>query len=73
MKLKPQLKTPEVALLSAAFTTKNPGNTEYVFTIAEVADRLGISRNTVSHIERKALKKLRHGLEQAGFTLSDFV
>jgi DNA-directed RNA polymerase sigma subunit (sigma70/sigma32) len=41
-------------------------------TQQEVADAMGITRQAVQDIEKKALRKLRTELHKRGFTLDDF-
>lgn len=41
-------------------------------TQQEVADAMGITRQAVQDIEKKALRKLRVELHKRGFTLNDF-
>jgi len=41
-------------------------------TQQEVADAMGITRQAVQDIEKKALRKLKTALHKRGFTLDDF-
>jgi DNA-directed RNA polymerase sigma subunit (sigma70/sigma32) len=41
-------------------------------TQQEVADAMGITRNAVQEIEKRALRKLKTALHKRGFTLDDF-
>lgn len=41
-------------------------------TYADIGREIGIHRNSVADIEQRALKKIKHRLEQKGYKLEDF-
>lgn len=47
--------------------------TDYGMTREEIGNRLGVSRQTVADIEKKALIKLRRALRNKGIKKDDFV
>lgn len=47
--------------------------TDYEMTREEIGDRLGVSRQTIADIEKKALLKLRRALRKRGIDKDDFV
>ena len=47
--------------------------TEYLYTLDEVAEMLNISRSTVGEAQRSALEKLRTALEKRGYVADDFL
>lgn len=46
---------------------------EYLYTLDEVAEMLEISRSMVGDAQRSALQKLRTALEQRGYVADDFL
>jgi DNA-directed RNA polymerase specialized sigma24 family protein len=46
---------------------------EYLYTLDEVAEMLGISRSTVGEAQRSALEKIRVALEKRGYVANDFL
>lgn len=46
---------------------------EYLYTLDEVAEMLKISRSMVGDAQRSALQKLRTALEQRGYVADDFL
>jgi DNA-directed RNA polymerase specialized sigma24 family protein len=46
---------------------------EYLYTLDETAELLGLSRSIVGDAQRSALEKLRAALEQKGYIASDFL
>ena len=45
---------------------------EYLCTLDEVAEELGMSRSTVGHAQRTALEKIRVALQSRGYKADDF-
>jgi DNA-directed RNA polymerase sigma subunit (sigma70/sigma32) len=46
---------------------------EYLYTLDEVAEILGVSRSIVGDAQRSALEKLRVALEKRGYVANDFL
>jgi DNA-directed RNA polymerase sigma subunit (sigma70/sigma32) len=46
---------------------------EYLYTLDEVAEILGVSRSIVGDAQRSALEKLRVALEKRGYVADDFL
>jgi DNA-directed RNA polymerase sigma subunit (sigma70/sigma32) len=46
---------------------------EYLYTLDEVAEILGVSRSIVGDAQRSALEKLRIALEKRGYVANDFL
>lgn len=46
---------------------------EYLYTLDEVAEVLGVTRSMVGDAQRSALEKLRIALEQKGYIAGDFL
>jgi DNA-directed RNA polymerase sigma subunit (sigma70/sigma32) len=46
---------------------------EYLYTLDEVAEILGLSRSIVGDAQRSALEKLRIALEKRGYVADDFL
>ena len=46
---------------------------EYLYTLDEVAEILGLSRSIVGDAQRSALEKLRIALEKRGYNADDFL
>jgi DNA-directed RNA polymerase sigma subunit (sigma70/sigma32) len=44
----------------------------YDQSYADIGREIGIHRNSVADIEQRALKKIKHKLEQKGYKLEDF-
>jgi DNA-directed RNA polymerase sigma subunit (sigma70/sigma32) len=46
---------------------------EYLYTLDEVAEILGLSRSIVGDAQRSALEKLRTALKERGYNVDDFL
>jgi len=46
---------------------------EYLYTLDEVAEIMGLSRSMVGDAQRSALEKLRIALAKRGYVVSDFL
>jgi DNA-directed RNA polymerase sigma subunit (sigma70/sigma32) len=46
---------------------------EYLYTLDEVAEILGLSRSIVGDAQRSALEKLRTALAERGYDVADFL
>jgi DNA-directed RNA polymerase sigma subunit (sigma70/sigma32) len=46
---------------------------EYLYTLDEVAEILGVSRSIVGDAQRSGLEKLRAALEKRGYVADDFL
>jgi DNA-directed RNA polymerase sigma subunit (sigma70/sigma32) len=46
---------------------------EYLYTLDEVAEVMGLSRSMVGDAQRSALEKLRTALKERGYVISDFL
>jgi len=46
---------------------------EYLYTLDEVAEIMGLSRSIVGDAQRSALEKLRVALEKRGYIADDFL
>jgi DNA-directed RNA polymerase sigma subunit (sigma70/sigma32) len=46
---------------------------EYLYTLDEVAEIMGLSRSIVGDAQRSALEKLRVALEKRGYVADDFL
>ena len=46
---------------------------EYLYTLDEVAEILGLSRSIVGDAQRSALEKLRTVLKERGYNVDDFL
>jgi DNA-directed RNA polymerase sigma subunit (sigma70/sigma32) len=46
---------------------------EYLYTLDEVAELLGLSRSIVGDAQRSGLEKLRTALAERGYVVSDFL
>ena len=46
---------------------------EYLYTLDEVAEILGVSRSIVGDAQRSALEKLRVALKKRGYVADDFL
>ena len=44
-----------------------------VYTYAEIAKELGVTRSAARKIEQRAIQKLRRALKAKGLTLQDYV
>jgi len=51
--------------------TKATPNNEFLYTLQEIADMMGVSRERVRQIEKMALEKLRHTLTDKGVGYAD--
>ena len=46
---------------------------EYLYTLDEVAEILGLSRSIVGDAQRSALEKIRIALKERGYVVDDFL
>jgi len=46
---------------------------EYNMSLEEIGDHLGLTRERVRQIQNEALKKLRDGLAERGYGVTDFL
>ena len=46
---------------------------DYLYTLDEVAEMLGLSRSMVGDAQRSALEKLRTALAERGYAIDDFL
>ena len=46
---------------------------EYLYTLDEVAEIMGLSRSIVGDAQRSALEKLRTALKERGYAVDDFL
>jgi DNA-directed RNA polymerase sigma subunit (sigma70/sigma32) len=46
---------------------------EYLYTLDEVAEIMGLSRSIVGDAQRSALEKLRTALKERGYVVDDFL